>query len=605
MKTFKQCLVAAGILVIITLAACTSSMQDPQYLSPIPGADYVSPQTTIILRYGPMLSEQSVSSLQFEVNGTKSGAHVGKTILADDQKTVIFEPAQPFIPGEQVTAKINSLQINAAQSYSAVSFEFNIAINMQASSPAGSAVSTSPPAGAFPNYITLPTDIPFYTVMQTADTSDEGYIFVAPFYWTESTMGSYLLILDSNGEIVYYQSVADDLNAFDFIKQSNGLLSYFDQKNGIYYLLDSHYKIVDSYQAANGYRADLHEFLILPNGYALLMANDLETVDMSKVVPGGKFDASVTGLVIQEMDPSKNVIFEWRSWDHVKFTDSTADLAAQEIDLIHGNAMDISSDGNLLLSSRNLSEITKINLQTGKIIWRLGGKANQFDFVNDQMFAFQHDVRQLPNGDITIFDNHGTTENPAPSRGVEYKVDETNMTVTNVWSYTHSPYVFGTYMGDVQRMSNGDNFLGWGAAYDGPGYVFVSMTEVDPNNNVILEITFDQPYVSYRALRYPWQGYPDTLPDLAFRNDSSGLTLGYSWNGATEVASYQLYGGSTPQSLSLIDQKAGDGFETQTHLDPVPSGICYFQAAAMDKNGKEMARSAIISIDEVSCPVSK
>jgi hypothetical protein len=337
----------------------------------------------------------------------------------------------------------------------------------------------------------------------------------------------------------------------------------------------------------------------------LLMANDLETVDMSKVVPGGKSDASVTGLVIQEMDPSKNVIFEWRSWDHVKFTDSTADLTAQEIDLIHGNAMDISSDGNLLLSSRNLSEITKINLQTGDIIWRLGGKANQFDFVNDEMFAFQHDVRQLPNGDITIFDNHGTTENPAPSRGVEYKVDETSMIVTKVWSYTHSPYVFGTYMGDVQRMLNGDTFLGWGAAYDGPGYVFVSMTEVDPNNNVILEITFDQPYVSYRALRYPWQGYPDTLPDLAFRNDSSGLTLGYSWNGATEVASYQLYGGSTPQSLSLIDQKVRHGFETQTHLDTVPSGMCYFQAAAMDKNGKEMARSAIISIDEVSCPVAK
>jgi len=281
-------------------------------------------------------------------------------------------------------------------------------------------------------------------------------------------------------------------------------------------------------------------------------------------------------------------------------------FTGDNIDLIHGNAMDISSDGNLLLSSRNLSEITKINLQTGDIIWRLGGKANQFRFVNDnEGFAFQHDIRQLPDGDITIFDNQGTTENPAPSRAVEYKVDEKNMTATLVWSYTHEPPIFATYMGDVQRMANGNNFIAWGAPYEGPGYVIGSMTEIDPNNNVILEITFDQPYVIYRAFRYQWQGSPDTLPDLAFNNDSSGLTLGYSWNGATEVSSYQLYGGSTPQSLSLIDQKAKAGFETQTHLDAVPAGMCYFQVAAMDYNGKEMARSAVISINEVTCPVAK
>jgi len=322
MKTFKYIFIMTVFLSVTILTGCNASSKDPQYLSPVPSAEYVSPQTTIILRYGPVLIQQNVSSLQFEVNGAKSGAHVGKTVLVDDQKTVIFEPAQPFIPGEQVTVKISALQINYAQSYSPVSFQFNVASNMQTTSPAGSAVATSPPAGAFPNYLTLPNDIPFYTVTQTADTSDEGFIFVAPFYWTKSTLGSYLLILDSTGEIVYYQSVADDLNAFDFKKQPNGLLSFFDQKDGTFYLLDSHYKIVDSYQAANGYRADLHEFLLLPNGYAFIMANDVEIVDLSNVVPGGKTDASVTGLVIQEMDPSKNVIFEWRSWDHFKVTDS-------------------------------------------------------------------------------------------------------------------------------------------------------------------------------------------------------------------------------------------------------------------------------------------
>ena len=41
----------------------------------------------------------------------------------------------------------------------------------------------------------------------------------------------------------------------------------------------------------------------------------------------------------------------------------------------------VPDDGHILLSSRRLSEITKINRQSGKIIWRLGGANNQFKFV--------------------------------------------------------------------------------------------------------------------------------------------------------------------------------------------------------------------------------
>ena len=96
---------------------------------------------------------------------------------------------------------------------------------------------------------------------------------------------------------------------------------------------------------------------------------------------------------------------------------STSSLTDQNIDLVHGNALALANDGNLLLSSRNQSEITKINLQTGEIMWRLGGKANQFTFVDGQPFAYQHDVRQLSNGNITIFDNQGTQQNPAASHG--------------------------------------------------------------------------------------------------------------------------------------------------------------------------------------------
>lgn len=610
MKKKPFLLTVFGLLVILALASCTGPFAkapaDPQYYSPLENAEYVSTGATIIVRYGPTLSEKNLPNLKFTVQGAESGAHTGQVILADDHKTVIFKPSQAFKPGEQVKVEISDLQVDSRTRFNGLSYAFQVAKNQQPGEVGStSEPNTTPPKSAFPNFLTLPQDIPHYTVKQSSPDSGEGYIFVAPFYWTKSTLGSYLLILNQQGQIVYYQSAADAKNAFDFKKQPNGTLTYFDQKNSTYYVMDNHYQVVNTYKAGNGYTADLHDLQILPNGNALLMAYDDETVDMSKIVQGGKKDATVTGLIIQELDPSKNVIFEWRSWDHIAYSDSTANLTQDKVDLVHGNALELADDGNLLLSSRNLSEITKIDLQTGQILWRFGGKANMFQFVNGKPFAFQHDVRELPNGNITVFDNQGAPQNPAPSSGIEYQIDESQKTVTQVWQYSPDPRVFATFMGNNQRLPNGNIFLSWGAPYTKDDYAYINITEVTPGKQLLFELSFDQPYVSYRAFLFPWKGYPNTQPALASKMEGKALTLGYSWNGATEVASYKVFGGNSAQSLSLIEQKTRTDFETQSHLTNLAQGECYFQVAALDKGGNELARSKVISTDPAACPVTQ
>ncbi len=575
----------------------------PQYYSPLANAQYVSTATTLAIRYGPQLSTQDLSSLKFTVQGSQSGAHSGQAVLADDQKTVIFKPDAPFSPGEQVKVSVNGISINPQLHFSPISYAFTAAANQK---PGGVGASTIPPktapASAFPNYLTVPQDIPHFTVAKASPDNAEGDIFVAPIPWTAAVTGAYLLILDGQGNMIYYQSMANVFNGYDFKLLPNGDLSYFSQKDSAFYEMDSHYQVVRKYQAGNGYTTDLHDLLVLPNGNVILMAYDAESMDMSKVVSGGNSNATVTGLVIQELDPSNNVIFQWRSWDFIPITDSNASLTDPAVDAVHGNGLALDNDGNLLLSSRNLSEITKINLQTGAVIWRLGGKANQFQFVNDEPFAYQHNIGVLPNGDISIFDNHGTEQNPAPSRAIEYKVDEVNKTVTKVWQFQDNPPIFATYMGDTQRMPDGNTFMDWGAPFTGTGYEFINITEVDANNNIIFQLAFDQPYVSYRAFRAPWQGSPLTRPDLAFKKDGSGLTLGYSLNGATGVASWKVYGGTSSSTLQLIDQKSKTEFETQTNVTNVTAGECYFQVAAIDKNGNEMARSKVVSTDNLVCP---
>ena len=61
------------------------------------------------------------------------------------------------------------------------------------------------------------------------------------------------------------------------------------------------------------------------------------------------------------------------------------DIKGTGFDFPHMNAIDVDTDGHILLSSRSTSEITKINRDTGEIIWRFGGVNNQFTFANDPL----------------------------------------------------------------------------------------------------------------------------------------------------------------------------------------------------------------------------
>ena len=110
-------------------SACTVpflQMSPPQYYSPRSAAQYVSTGTTIVVRYGPELSDQDLEELDFTVEGEKSGLHTGRNILADDRETVIFKPDIPFARGEQVRVKVNSLRLGEKR-YQPLSYTFMVA----------------------------------------------------------------------------------------------------------------------------------------------------------------------------------------------------------------------------------------------------------------------------------------------------------------------------------------------------------------------------------------------------------------------------------------------------------------------------------------------
>ncbi len=329
----------------------------------------------------------------------------------------------------------------------------------------------------------------------------------------------FLMILDNTGIPVFSQQMTARMN-LDFKLQPNGMRTYFDNLKGKFYALNEEYEVVDSF-SCNGYQTDEHELVILPNGHSFMLGNTRQVMDLSGVVPGGNTAASVQGMVIQEQDENHLVIFEWSTFDHFDVSDCTTNslLLGPVVDYAHCNSIDVDTEGNLLLSSRHMDEITKIDHSTGEIIWRMGGsrsKNNMFTFVNDSTstftgFSHQHCARWLPNGNMLVFDN-GNLKTPPHSRVVEYAIDEINYIATKVWEYSPEPVIYSSAMGSSQRLANGNTFIGWGINAQ-----HITASEVTPAGEVVQALSFPTGVSSYRAFKVmdPVQNHDGiTLPAI-------------------------------------------------------------------------------------------
>lgn len=478
----------------------------PEYQFPVPDSYHASPGTPVIIRPGPALDARSISGDVFTVSGGVSGPHRGSAVLGDDGRTVVFTPSKPFTPGERVTVVL-AATLRAADGSALPGHTLDFTVGIPSPNAAAivrgieglgtipeGGVSGRKQGGAALQSLSPPDDFPAINVIVN-DAPSQGELFLSNFPFNAAiTNAPYLMALESSGAPRFFQKLAG--RGFDFKVQPNGMLSYFDEVAGSFYLLDSTYAIIDTFHC-QGYPTDLHEFKLLPNGHGLLIGYDIQVVDMSKLVQGGDTAASVTAIVIQELDAAKNVVFEWTSWDHFNITDATQeDMTASVIDYVHTNAIEPDQDGNLLISSRNMDEITKIDRATGEIIWRFGGKHNQFTFANDTIgFSHQHDIRRLENGHVTMFDN-GNFHNPPFSRALEYQLDDTAKTATLVWQFRHTPDVVSPAMGNTQRLANGNTVIGWGATNP-------TTTEVTPEGKIVYEMSLPDGVFSYRSLRLP------------------------------------------------------------------------------------------------------
>ena len=541
---------AVILFFLITSEVIAQEAESFQFISPVPGSELNSRESTIIIRDGRFINQSSLETPNLiRVVGDKSGVVPGDIIISTDGKTVIFKPYQIFQPDETVQVTLNEgLKTINETLIPQLNFSFKVTPLSERLMPHEYLQDEFQIANS-QNYPmepdTLPANFPTITV-DTSNNPSDGKLFLANLSGAFHS-GNYLMILNNDGSVLKYKEV-DAFFGIGFTVLPNGKLSYGQiialspgVPTGRFIVMDTTLAPVDTFQCGNGYITHPSDFILLPNGHAILHATDPQPLDMSPY--GGDPNAIVIGNVIQELDESKNVIFQWRSWDYLPISDSYVNLTTPIVDLTHANALALDANGNILYSIRHTSSIPSISRQTGNVNWILGGKRDQFTYINEHSsnapnyFSYQHDIRVLPNGNITLFDN-GTQHSPPYSRGVEYELDEQNKTATLVWEFRHSPDFFAGANGSMQRLANGTTIIGWGSASLTGTALF---TEVHPDNNIALEFSMPPGHRSFRALKFPWaSGLPTasvTIHEVLqgntyiFNNstDTTGTTIKFNY----------------------------------------------------------------------------
>jgi hypothetical protein len=446
---------------------------------------------------------------------------------------------------------------------------------------------------------------PAVEVSRREDGTTPGYSFVAPKNGPGETGPGQRgpMIVDDEGHPVWFRPLRDDdVDAMDFKVQyyrGRPVLTWWQGTHtaygqGEYPILDDSYEELSRVRAGGGYQADLHECLITGQDTAFVTIYGSVAHDLSSV--GGPADGVVAEGIVQEIDiETGEVLFEWHSLDHVAPEESyfpPPEDPEEPYDYFHINSIEVDHDENLLVSARKTSAAYKIDRQTGGIVWRLDGKRGDFAMGPGTETRYQHDARRRPDGALTIFDN-GEEGADERSRAIAVKLDEDAMEADLVIEYAHPQGRLCVTQGNVQNLPNGNAFVGWGSE---PGF-----SEFHEDGELLFDANFPAGVESYRTFRFPWTGRPKERPSVAAEaGPKRGEVSVYaSWNGATEVTSWVILAGPSPDRLKALGSVPRDGFETAMAARTEEP---YIGVEAVDRQNRRLGRSVAIRRGMLSVP---
>jgi hypothetical protein len=440
-----------------------------------------------------------------------------------------------------------------------------------------------------------------------------GYVFLAPikdFAYRSPFVGKPgPEILEANGDPVWQHplgepikvgrsidsKVAMNFHATSYAGQPvlvwwEGYVTPLGLGNGEWEIVNDHYQAVGKIKAPAGFELDFHELRITPTGNAYILANRIERLSLHCCrgpAKGELYDPVVMEVNIR----TGRVVWRWDPLRHVPLRDSYQPLPRSgPWDPYHLNSISFGPSGNLIVSARNTWAAYWINRTSrrdnGQVFATLGGKHSTLRLGPGAHFAWQHNVLQQQNEQVSLFDDEAAPTEGRQSRGLLLALDFAHRVATVLHQYLLPHEALTGSQGNVQVLPSGNVFVGWGE--------LPYFSEYGASGQLLYESKLPTPDESYRSFRAPWTGLPTGGPAIAARAASGAADIYASWNGATEVASWQLLAGASPASLAASGAPMPrEGFETTI---ATASAGPYYAVQAIDDAGRVLGTSPAVTL---------
>ena len=457
---------------------------------------------------------------------------------------------------------------------------------------AAKAPASVPKAGATYSFVSRP-DLkpPAVNVATSLPGQAPGSVFLGPKLG-QGQAGP--MIVRSDGQLVWFAPSPDEDRVNDLkvaTYQGKPVITYWEgigaggYGNGEGVILNERYEVIKRVKAG-GLSGDLHEFLLTDRGTAYMTVYQPTTRDLRPW--GGAKDGVVLDGIVREIDiKTGKVLFTWRSMGNVGLSESVVQAPRKGSldywDYFHINSIDEDTDGNLLISARLTDAVYKISKKTGRVIWRLGGKKSDFKLGPGASFARQHDARREADGTISIYDN-SAIDGRERSRGIRLAVNEKTKRATLSGPVLEDGQFFAPTQGNVQVLPNGNSLVGWGNRG--------RASEYGADGSLLLDLRLARGYDSYRAFKFPWVGRPASRPRAAIASQGKGRTAFVSWNGATEVAAWELLAGGEGGLGATGVVVPATGFETRVDV----TGRQFVALQALGADGAELGRTVPLRV---------
>jgi hypothetical protein len=565
--------------------AASSAVANPVAVSPEPGTPDASPSTQI-----SFLGTGATHVSDVRVVGSRSGVHAGVLRAYSTGTGESFLPAHPFVAGERVTV---TAQVSAGGATSTARSSFTIAHQ----APVSQTEFPINPGDSHDvqHYSTAPSLTPSTISITTRALpgAAPGDLLLAP-YQGEGTPGP--MIAEQNGSLVWFHPLPAGEQATSLkIQRYDGkpVLTWwqgrilevgFGQGEDVIY--NTAYQRVGSVHAGNGYHADLHEFRLEPDGTAWIDMFDPIEANLSRY--HGLSNGTITDSVIQEIDVKTGlVMWEWHALGHIPIGEShnPAPKASYPWDYVHINSISPGMDGDVLLSSRNTWTLYDVDLRSGAVRWRLGGEHSDFKLGPGTRTYWQHDAEWQPGGLISVFDNGSDPPKEKQSRGLLLDPNLATRTVTLVKQFVNpTKTLLASSQGDMLTLPGGDWLMGYGG--------LPNFTEYNASGQVLLDGTLGKNVQDFRTYLTPWSGQAPGAPSVVATPGAAGtIAVSVSWNGATEVASWQVLAGASPSALAPAASAARSGFQTTI---ATPAAGPYVAVQALNAAGTVIGASATV-----------